>query len=100
MAKPGKKGFVTPVDMFAEENPRLRPLPPLEGDHPHPYDIAHICQVRASSQFRLTLDTNRYSAPAMSAAMTVTWILSAPITPKHCWLRGKKPGTRKYRPAF
>jgi transposase len=55
-----------PVEMFAEEKPRLRPLPP------HPYDIAQICQVRASSQFRLTLDTNRYSVPAEYAGANLT----------------------------
>ncbi len=55
-----------PVELFEEEKPRLRPLPP------HPYDIAHISQVRASSQFRLTLDTNRYSVPAEYAGVSLT----------------------------
>jgi hypothetical protein len=55
-----------PTTLFQEEKPRLRPLPP------HPYDIAHISQVRASSQFRITLDTNRYSVPAEYAGTSLT----------------------------
>jgi len=55
-----------PLELFTEEKPRLRPLPS------HPYDIAHISQVRASSQFRITLDTNRYSAPAEYAGTSLT----------------------------
>jgi len=47
-----------PVDMFQEERPHLH-RPPV-----HPYDIATISQVRASRQFRVVLDTNRYSVPA------------------------------------
>jgi len=47
-----------PLDLFQEEKSSLNPLP-----H-HPFDIATISQVRASSQFRITLDTNRYSVPA------------------------------------
>ena len=30
----------------------------------HPFDIATVSQVRASRQFRITLETNRYSVPA------------------------------------
>jgi len=55
-----------PTTLFLEEKPRLRHLPP------HPYDIAHISQVRASSQFRITLDTNRYSVPAEYAGTSLT----------------------------
>jgi transposase len=55
-----------PVELFKEEKARLRSLPP------HPYDIANISQVRASSQFRITLDTNRYSVPAEYAGTTLT----------------------------
>lgn len=47
-----------PVEMLTEERSHLLALPP------HPYDIATIAQVRASSQFRVTLDTNHYSVPA------------------------------------
>jgi transposase len=55
-----------PVDLFIEEQPRLRPLNPM------PYDIALINSQRASKQFRVTLDTNRYSVPAEYASQRVT----------------------------
>jgi transposase len=47
-----------PLDLFQEEKASLNPLPY------HLFDVATISQVRASSQFRITLDTNRYSVPA------------------------------------
>ncbi len=47
-----------PDELFQEEKTQLQPLPS------HPYDIANITQLRASSQFRITLETNRYSVPA------------------------------------
>jgi len=50
-----------PVDLFEEEKTFLNPLPHYD------FDIATISQVRASSQFRITLDTNRYSVPAQYA---------------------------------
>ena len=55
-----------PLEMFQEEKPSLLPLPP------HPYDIATVSQVRASSQFRITLDTNHYSVPAEYAGAPLT----------------------------
>jgi len=55
-----------PAEHFGDEKLLLRPLPP------NPYDIAHISQVRASSQFRLTLDANRYSVPAEYAGAALT----------------------------
>jgi transposase len=55
-----------PLDMFQEEQPCLLPLPP------HPYDIATVTQARASTQFRITLDTNRYSVPAQYAGARLT----------------------------
>jgi transposase len=55
-----------PRDLFSEEKSRLHPLAP------HPYDIATVSQVRASSQFRITLDTNRYSVPAEYAGTHLT----------------------------
>jgi len=55
-----------PVDMFQQERPHLHRLPA------HPYDIATICQVRASRQFRVVLDTNRYSVPAELAGQSLT----------------------------
>jgi len=47
-----------PVDRFEVEKRALRPLPPAD------YDIGVRSEVTASSQFRVTLDTNRYSVPA------------------------------------
>ncbi|NTV33528.1 MAG: IS21 family transposase [Deltaproteobacteria bacterium] len=55
-----------PVEMLASEWPHLLPLPT------HPYDVAAISLVRASSQFRVTLDSNRYSVPARFAGQSLT----------------------------
>jgi len=55
-----------PVDLFIEEQPRLRPLNPM------PYDIASVKSLRASKQFRVALDTNHYSVPAEYASQRVT----------------------------
>ena len=51
-----------PVDLFAEDARYLRPL------NRQPYDLARVFTVRASSQFRVRLDTNRYSVPAEYAS--------------------------------
>jgi transposase len=55
-----------PVQAWHKERPYLRPLPR------HPFDIATVSQVRASRQFRITLDTNRYSVPAHYAGQVLT----------------------------
>ena len=55
-----------PIEMWNSEKPHLGALP-LE-----PFDIATVSQVRASSQFRITLDTNRYSVPAHLAGQPLT----------------------------
>ena len=55
-----------PLDMFAEEKNLLIPLTA------HSYDIGMVCQVRATRQFRVTLDTNRYSVPAEYAGALLT----------------------------
>ncbi len=55
-----------PVTMFTEEKPSLQPLPV------EPYDIGVVKQVRASRQFRVTIDTNRYSVPAQLAGVGLT----------------------------
>jgi transposase len=55
-----------PVDLFVQERQHLRPL------NPNPYDIAHTATCVASSQFRITLDTNHYSVPASYAHRRVT----------------------------
>lgn len=58
----GKK----PVEMFYGDKPALQPLPS------EPYDIGIVKQVRASKQFRITIDTNRYSVPAQLAGVRLT----------------------------
>jgi hypothetical protein len=55
-----------PVDLFAKERSFMQALPE------NPFDIATVSQVRASSQFRITLDTNRYSVPAEYAGRRLT----------------------------
>ena len=55
-----------PVDLLAQERPHLQPL------NPHAYDIALTRSCVASSQFRITLDTNHYSVPAAYAHRRVT----------------------------
>jgi transposase len=55
-----------PVALWPSEQPYLNPLPL------HPFDIATVSQVRASRQFRITLDTNRYSVPAHLAGQALT----------------------------
>jgi transposase len=56
----------TPTTLWPKERPALRPLPL------HPFDTATVSQVRASRQFRMTLDTNRYSVPAHYAGQALT----------------------------
>ena len=55
-----------PVDMMEKERSCLNSLPS------HPFDVATVTQVRASSQFRITLDANRYSVPAEYAGTLLT----------------------------
>lgn len=55
-----------PIDMFTEEKAALNPLPILE------YDVGDVKQVRASRQFRVTIDTNHYSVPAQLAGVRLT----------------------------
>jgi transposase len=61
----------TPLAMFAEERPRLRPLPA------QPYDAARVATVRASNRCRVTVETNRYSVPAAQASAQLTLKLDA-----------------------
>ena len=58
----GKK----PVDMFPEEKDSLIAASTL------PYDAATIKPVRACKQFRIVLDTNRYSVPAEYAGQRLS----------------------------
>ena len=55
-----------PVDLFAQERPHLLPL------NQNRYDVARPATTRASSQFRITLDTNRYSVPCAFAHRRLT----------------------------
>jgi len=55
-----------PLEVWQKEKPYLTPLPL------NPFDIATVSQVRASRQFRITLDTNRYSVPADYAGQALT----------------------------
>ncbi len=55
-----------PVDLFAQEKPTLSPAPV------QPYDIGTMHTVRASSRFRVTWETNRYSVPAEYASTMLT----------------------------
>jgi hypothetical protein len=54
-----------PLELFEKERPFLKPLPQ------NPFDIATIAQVRASSQFRIPVDANRYSVPAEYAGASL-----------------------------
>jgi len=55
-----------PVVRFETEKPALQPLPAM------PYDIGVIYSVRASNQFRVRLDANRYSVPSEYASARLT----------------------------
>lgn len=55
-----------PVDLLMQERSHLGPI------NPHPYDIARTFTSVASSQFRITLDTNHYSVPASYAHRRLT----------------------------
>jgi transposase len=54
-----------PLDMFEQERASLKPLPAT------PYDCARSFSVRASRQFRIALDANKYSVPAKYAGARV-----------------------------
>lgn len=51
-----------PLDRFKDEQAKLQPLPE------QPFDSALIKPVRASNQFRVSFDANRYSVPAEYAS--------------------------------
>ena len=55
-----------PVELLDAERPCLRPLPS------RPYDLGIILPARASSQFRVRVDTNTYSVPAEYASAALT----------------------------
>jgi transposase len=55
-----------PVDMWAEEREFLKPV------NPRLYDVGRVLSVHANSQFRVTLETNKYSVPARLARKIIT----------------------------
>jgi hypothetical protein len=55
-----------PVDLFEKERPQLKPI------NAKPYDLGRVLNTRASSQFRVSVDTNRYTVPAHFAGRRVT----------------------------
>jgi len=55
-----------PCDLFGRERSALLPLPAA------PYDVGVSHTVTANSQFRVTLDTNRYSVPSEYAGRRLT----------------------------
>jgi transposase len=59
-----------PVVLFEKERPCLNRLPVKR------YDVATVYPVRATNQFRVTFDTNRYSVPAEYASRALIAKLS------------------------
>jgi len=55
-----------PTVLWPTERPTLQPVP-LQ-----PLDIATVSQIRASRQFRITVETNRYAVPAQYAGHALT----------------------------
>lgn len=55
-----------PVDLWREE------LAQLQTVNERPFDVGRVLNLRANRQFRVTLDTNRYSVPARYAGQPVT----------------------------
>jgi transposase len=55
-----------PIDRFEGERAQLRRL------NPAGYDLARVCQVRATKQFRVPLDSNHYTVPSRYAGMPLT----------------------------
>lgn len=55
-----------PVDLWREE------LAHLQAVNARPFDVGRVLSLRANRQFRVTLDTNRYSVPARCAGQAVT----------------------------
>jgi transposase len=55
-----------PVDLFEKERPHLKAM------NANPYDLGRVLNTRASPQFRVSVDTNRYTVPAHFAGRRVT----------------------------
>ena len=52
-----------PIDRFEDERAHLLPL------NPAGFDLARVCTVRATKQFRVPLDTNHYTVPSRYAGL-------------------------------
>jgi len=52
-----------PVDLLVKEKPALQAMAISQ-----PYDIGTVLPVRATSRFRVSFDSNRYSVPAEYAS--------------------------------
>jgi transposase/transcriptional regulator with XRE-family HTH domain len=55
-----------PIDRFEDERHHLLPLNPVG------FDLARVCTVRATKQFRVPLDTNHYTVPSRYAGLRLT----------------------------
>jgi transposase len=55
-----------PIELFQEERAHLR------APNVQPYDLARVLSLRASPQFRVAFEANRYSVPAEQAGRRVT----------------------------
>ena len=55
-----------PIDRFEDERAHLLPL------NPAGFDLARVCLVRATKQFRVPLDSNHYTVPSRYAGQRLT----------------------------
>jgi hypothetical protein len=55
-----------PIDRFEEERAHLKRLNPTS------FDLARVCTVRATKQFRVPLDSNHYTVPSRYAGSRMT----------------------------
>jgi hypothetical protein len=55
----------TPMELFVEEAPKLRPL------HPVPYETASLHTLRSNNRCRVHFDGNRYSIPPQYASQSL-----------------------------
>ena len=55
-----------PIDRFEDERAHLLPL------NPAGFDLARVCTVRATKQFRVPLDSNHYTVPSRYAGLQLT----------------------------
>ena len=60
-----------PIDRFEEERAHLKRLNPAS------FDLARVCTVRATKQFRVPLDSNHYTVPSLYAGQRLILKASA-----------------------